>query len=132
MDMCELAQSGEERINSTVTVRAWYGSNDHGSLIGSDQCRNFLIDPKFKPNLRSSFLNPKHSSAGNTRIAFTIGMGGPDDYRADFTGVLRKRDNFTAGDIHLPPMDEMPYVLEIQGVDNIRFERAKFWLLPPA
>lgn len=132
IDVCDLARSGERRINDTVTVRAWYGVNNHGSLIGSDQCRNFLIDPVFKPNLRSSFLNPKHSAVGSTRSAFTIGMGGPDDYHADFTGILRKRNISAASNPHLPPMDEMPYVLEINRVDNVRFEQATFWLPPPS
>ncbi|WP_440860821.1 hypothetical protein [Sphingopyxis sp. 22461] len=131
IDVCDLARSGKKRINDSVTVRAWYGFNYHGSLMGSDRCRNFSIDPDFRPNLRSSFLNPKHSSVGDTRSAFKIGMGGPDDYHADFTGILRKRNTSTAGDPHLPPMDEMPYVLEIDRVDNVRFEQATFWPPPP-
>lgn len=132
IDVCKLARSGEKRINDSVTIRAWYGFNDHGSLMGSDRCRNFLIVPDFQSNLQSSFINPKHSSVGDTRRAFTIGMGGPDDYHADFTGILRKRDISTEGDLHLPSMDEMPYGLEINQVDNVRFEQAAFRRPPPA
>lgn len=132
IDVCELALSGEKRINETVTVRAWYAFNDHGSRLGSDRCRYFMIDPNFKSNVRGSFLNPQHPSVGNTRSAFTIGMGGPDDYHADFTGILRKRDISTVGDVHLPPIEELPYILIISRVDNIRFERAKFRVPPPS
>lgn len=132
IDVCELSRSGEKRINESVTIRAWYGFNDHGSLIGSDRCRSFLIVPDFHPNLRSGFINPKHFSVDNTRSAFTIGMGGPYDYHANFTGILRKRGTSTEDDLYLPPMGEAPYVLEIIRVDNIRFEPAAFLLPPPA
>ena len=130
-DVCDLAQSGERRINETVTVRAWYGFNDHGSLLGSQDCQNFRIAPHFKSDLRSSFLDPKHPSVGNTRSAFKVGMGGSYDYHADFTGILRKRSISTVGDMHLPPIEEMPYVLEIYRVDNVRFEQATFRRPPP-
>ena len=39
---------------------------------------------------------------------------------------------FKAAGLDSPSIDEMPYVLKIKQVDNIRFERATFWMpLPP-
>lgn len=82
--------------------------------------------------MRSSFSDPKHPSVANTLSNFTIGLGGPEDFHADFTGVLRRRDVSTLVGFDSPSIDEMPYVLEIKQVDNIRFERATFWMpLPP-
>jgi hypothetical protein len=137
LDFCDVIRQGPQLAGSVVNVHAWHGSAGFWDALGSGECDQ-LIEPDYDGSITVSPSDPKNMDS--RKVMEILGrkpvINVPLDFSGDFQGVLEKRTNYyPARPVPLdapPPLDEMPYVLRVKSIQNLRIVRRAPWLkLPP-
>lgn len=135
IDICEAIHRAPELLGKPIRLLGWYGSTGFWAAIGSGGCRETLIEPKFAQNavLDTQGLSQSDDAALHDALKNHVLPFG--DFHGTFFGVLGKRTgSVQSGPVPLdaaPNLDEMPYVIVIDRVKDVRFERATFREEPP-
>ncbi len=136
-DFCEVVQQGPELAGSIVKMHAWHGSAGFWGALGSGECGE-LIQPDF-----SGSFDVTTTASQNVETSKLVkllqekpAINVPFDFSADFEGVLKKRAGYHPTQpvpLHAPPpLNEMPYVLHVTGIKNLRIVGHAPWkALPP-
>jgi hypothetical protein len=127
IDACEAIKQAPKVIGSPVVVTGWYGSGYHWAGIGSGGCAG-LIEVQFGKKPAVTVQDPKDKHAEEARKLLAQGLPTFWDFRARFTGVLRKR---SVAAPFSPSLGAMPYVLDVTSIDGLQIERAPWRSRPP-
>ncbi len=135
IDTCEAIRRAPELLGKPIKLLGWYGSTGFWSAIGSGDCRETLIEPKFGPSVIVDTTGLSRSDGTALRISLkndVVPFGG---FHGAFFGVLRKRTGAVqSGSVPLdaaPNLHDMPYVMVIDRVADVKFGRATFFEEPP-
>lgn len=133
--MCEAVRRTPELLGKQIKLTGWYGSNGFWDFIGSERCGNSLIEPNFGPHtiIDGPGIPPQQRHTLQTLPnKFTIPFG---DFHGTFYGTLRKRTGAVqSGPVPLdaaPNLDDMPLVLDVDKVSDVKFERSSVFSAPP-
>ncbi|WP_308514368.1 hypothetical protein [Sphingomonas flavescens] len=135
VNVCEALRDAPALLGKQVTIMGWYGAIGFaGSAIGSGKCPQTLIEPRFTPSLEVELADKQKGNAQGFRDILAGGSRATD-FSARFTGTLSKRTGqVQSGPV--PPdaalnLDDMPYVFDVERIDDLRVERATFLPEPP-
>jgi hypothetical protein len=136
-NFCNVIRQGPQLAGSVVNVRAWHGSpGGFWDALGSPKCDQ-LIEPDFDGRISVTAADPQNAESRKVlqMLAEKPVINVPLDFSGDFRGVLEKRTGYySTRPVPLdapPPLDEMPYVLHVTSIDNLRIVRKAPWIKPP-
>lgn len=135
LGVCDAIRRAPELLGKPIVMVGWYGSTGFWAAIGSRDCLGTLVEPKLGPNVAIQAPDSGQQAVRVLREALDNRVLPPLDFHGRFHGALEKRTGHgQSGPVPLdaaPTLDQMPYVIVLERVDAVRFERAPFFEVPP-
>jgi len=127
IDFCKLGMPSRDMVGKRVAFSAWFSGTLETAGLRSEKCPSVLVDVRFPPQTPATFQKPFQPDYRVIMAGLAIGSTPDSQFHGHFRGILREQALAPGGE---PTIEQVPYHLDVERIDDISLGRPRF-LQPP-